>query len=143
VGCNTTGQNADLKGMKKIFKVGDKKEHRKAVAKEDFASFHGEVVHSVCSTFTLAREFEWTTRQFVLDMQDENEEGVGTFVNVIHHAPAFEGDEILYEGIIDEINDHEIICSVNAYVGEKLIASGKTGQKFFTREKIKKIFQRP
>src|SRR3954470_10448908 len=127
--------------MKQLFKVGDFKLYAKVVTSRDFASFHGQVVHAVCATFALARDMEWTTRQFVLDILDEDEEGIGTFVNVEHRSPAFEGDEIIFKGYIDEIKDNELVCSVLAHVGDRLIASGKTGQKILKREKIVKLFQ--
>jgi fluoroacetyl-CoA thioesterase len=128
--------------MKQLFKVGDVKQYAKVVTSHDFASFHGQVVHAVCATFALARDMEWTTRQFVLDILDEDEEGIGTFVNVEHRSPAFEGDEVIFKGYIDEINGDQLICSVLAHVGDRLIASGKTGQKILKREKIKRLFQK-
>jgi fluoroacetyl-CoA thioesterase len=127
--------------MKQLLKVGDVKEYRKVVTSRDFASFHGQVVHAVCATFALARDMEWTTRQFVLDIRDDDEEGIGTFVHVEHKAPAFEGDEITFKGYIDEIKGNELVCSVLAHSGGRLIAAGKTGQKILKREKIKLLFQ--
>ena len=127
--------------MKNIFKPGDKKEYRKIVMPDDVAAFHGVVVHPVCSTFALAREAEWTTRQFVLDMRDDDEEGVGTFLSIGHKSPAFVGEEILFTGIVESINGHELICSFEAHAGARLIASGRTGQKILKKEKIEKLFQ--
>jgi fluoroacetyl-CoA thioesterase len=128
--------------MKLIFKTGDKKYYTRTVVESDVAAFHGEVVHPVCSTFSLARDVEWTTRQFVLEMRDEDEEGVGTFVNIEHKSPAFVGEEIIYTGIVEKINGHELICSFVANVGERLIAQGQTGQKILKREKIEKLFRK-
>jgi fluoroacetyl-CoA thioesterase len=126
--------------MKDIFKKGDVKEYRMTVQHGDVAAFHGTVVHEVCSTFTLTREAEWTTRQFVLEMREEDEEGIGTFVTVNHRAPAFVGETIVFTGKIDEINGHELICSFEGRVGDRLIAEGKTGQKIFKKEKLIKLF---
>ena len=128
--------------MKPIFKPGDEKQYRKIVQAEDVASFHGRVVHQVCSTFTLAREIEWTTRLFVLDMRDDDEEGIGTFLTIEHKGPAFVGEEIVFTGIVESINDHELICSFHAEVGARTIAVGKTGQKILKREKIAQLFKR-
>jgi fluoroacetyl-CoA thioesterase len=125
--------------MKQIFTTGDQKTYKKIVTVADFASFQGKVVHEVCGTFSLARDMELTTRLFVLEMRDEDEEGIGTFVHVNHHNPAFEGEEIFFTGTIDEIKGNELICSVAAYVQERLIATGKTGQKILKREKIKQL----
>lgn len=129
--------------MKMIFKHGDRKEYRRRVTSLDFAAFHGNVVHEVCSTFALARDIEWTTRQFVLEMRDEDEEGVGTFVNIDHRRPAFEGEEILFEAIVEAINGNELVCSVQARVGNRVVADAKTGQKILKREKLRKIFSKP
>lgn len=110
------------------------------VKPEDVAAFNGEVVHQVCSTFTLAREIEWTTRQFVLDLRDDDEEGIGTHVSIDHKSPAFVGEDIIFTARIDSLVNGELICSYEAHVGERLIAVGKTGQKILKRDKISKIF---
>lgn len=127
--------------MKQLFKAGDRKQYTKTVEAADVAAFHGEIVHPVCSTFALARDIEWTTRQFVLDMRDDDEEGIGTFLSIEHKAPAFVGETIVFTGTIEQINGHELICSFDARVGERLIAVGKTGQKILKREKIRRLFQ--
>jgi predicted thioesterase len=129
--------------MKTIFKAGDTKEYRKTVQPEDVAAFNGETVHPVCATFSLAREVEWTTRQFVLEMKDDDEEGIGTFLTIEHKGPAFVGEEIVFTGTIEIINGHELICSFEARTSDRLVAEGKTGQKILKREKIKQLFKQP
>jgi predicted thioesterase len=128
--------------MKNIFSTGDEKIYRKTVTQQDVAAFHGEIVHPVCSTFVLAREIEWTTRQFVLDMKDEGEEGIGTFITIDHKSPAFIGEEIVFTGRVEAINGHELICTFEAYVGTRLIASGRTGQKILKKEKLNSLFNK-
>lgn len=126
--------------MKQIFKAGDVKQYRKVVGQDDLARFHGVVVHNVCSTFALARDIEWTTRQFVIDMTEGNEEGIGTFLEIRHKAPAFVGEEIIFTGYFEGIAGQELTCSFEARVGDRIIATGKTGQKILTQEKIRSIF---
>ena len=126
--------------MKHIFNPGDIKEFRSVVRTEDVARFHGVVVHEVCSTFALARDIEWTTRQFVLDMKEDDEEGVGTYLQIKHMGPAFVGEEITFRGIFDHLTDNELVCSFEAFVGDREIARGKTGQKILKVDKIKSIF---
>jgi fluoroacetyl-CoA thioesterase len=116
--------------------------HRYTVQPHDVAAFQGEVVHPVCSTFVLAREIEWTTRLFVLEMKDEEEEGIGTHVSIDHKSPAFVGEEIIFTARIESLRDHELICSYQAMVHNRLIASGKTGQKILKKETLKRIFTR-
>jgi fluoroacetyl-CoA thioesterase len=127
--------------MKQIFQAGDTKQYKRIVSSQDVAAFHGEVVHPVCSTFSLARDVEWTTRLFVLDMRELDEEGVGTFLTIEHKSPAFVGEEITFTGKVEKVNGHELICSFVASVGDRLIAQGTTGQKIFKRETLKKLFR--
>ena len=126
--------------MKLIFKAGDVKEYRSIVKPQDVAAFHGETVHEVCSTFALAREVEWTTRQFVLAMKEEGEEGIGTFLQIRHEGPAFVGEEVVFKGVFEGMTGGELTCSFEARVGDRLVARGKTGQKILTLEKIRSIF---
>jgi fluoroacetyl-CoA thioesterase len=128
--------------MKNIFSIGDKKEYKHIVQQTDVAAFHGEGVHDVYATFALARDVEWTTRQFVLDMRDEDEEGIGTFLSIEHKSPAFVGEEIKYSAEVHQINGHELICLYEAKVGARVIATGKTGQKILKKDKINKLFSK-
>lgn len=123
------------------FKVGDKKTFERTVRDEDTAAFESGEVHPVYATFALTRDAEWSSRLFVLEMKEENEEGIGSFVNVKHISPAFIGDKILFEAVIDELKVNEMNCSFNAKVGERIIAEGRTGQKILLKEKIEKLFE--
>jgi len=127
--------------MKDIFKIGDKKTYIKKVTVADVAVFHGEVVHPVCSTFSLARDMEWSSRLFVLDMRDDDEEGVGTFINIAHKSPAFVNDELVFEATLSKLNGHEIVCDIEVKSGSRLIASGQTGQKILKRDKLANLFK--
>lgn len=127
--------------MKHIIRVGDTQVFRRAVELGDVAMFNGRVVHPVCATFALARDIEWTSRQFVLRVREEDEEGVGTMLTINHVSPAFVGDEIVFTAQIEKISGHELICSYEARVGDRLIATGKTGQKVLKREMISRIFR--
>jgi fluoroacetyl-CoA thioesterase len=126
--------------VKLIFNPGDKKQITYTVCEADVAAFKGNVVHAVCATFTLAREIEWATRQFVLDMRDDDEEGIGTYLTIEHKGPAFVGESICIEACVDILEGNELICSYEAKVNDRLVAVGKTGQKILKREKLIKLF---
>lgn len=126
--------------MKNIFKKGDNKTYKKTVTEADIAAFHGKPVHYVCSTFALARDMEWSSRLFVLDMKEDHEEGIGTFLSVNHLAPAFPDDELLFNAKIKSIEGNEIICTIEVYCSERIVATGETGQKILPREKIERYF---
>lgn len=126
--------------MKDIFKAGDQKAYKKTVEESDQASFHGEVLHAVCSTFALARDFEWSSRLFFLEMKEDDEEGVGTFLSIDHKSPAFVGEELNIVATIEKIERNELICSIKATCGNRLVAIGGTGQKMLKKDKLKSLF---
>jgi len=126
--------------MKNNFKPGDQQSYVYTIKDSDAASFHGETVHKVCSTFSLAREIEWCSRLFVLEMKEENEEGVGTHLQVDHHAPAFLGEQITLTATVKTLVKNELICTYEVKAGDRLIASGETGQKIINSEKLKRLF---
>lgn len=122
------------------FDIGDTQTYIHIVTQADTAKFESGEVHQVYSTFALTRDAEWSGRLFVLEMKEEEEEGIGTGINVIHHAPALVGQEVLFTAILTEVNNNEIVTEYTAKVGERLIASGKQWQKILTREKLDKLF---
>ena len=127
--------------MKNIFKPGDQKSFKRIVLESDSAIFNGELLHRVCSTFALARDFEWSSRLFFLEMKEDDEEGVGTMLSIDHKNPAFVGEEILFMTTVEKIEKNELICTIEAKVGNRIIATGKTGQKMLKKEKLGELFR--
>lgn len=124
------------------FKIGDKVQYQRTVrCIEDVAAFDGKVVHDVYATFAIARDAEWTGRQFVLEMKEDNEEGIGTFVEIQHLSSALVGETVLFEATIDELEKNIINCSYIATVNERVIAKGRTGQKIIKKEKLNLYFE--
>ncbi|MDC0579866.1 hypothetical protein OAP11_03800 [Bacteroidia bacterium] len=131
--------------MKQLFKYGDTKEFYTTVSKKDLAKFNGVEVHPYYSTFALARDAEWSSRLFVLDMKEVDEEGIGTFVNVQHISPAKIGDEVRFIATIKSVIHNEIVCTITAKVNGRLIAKVETGQKILNAdelESLKRVAQR-
>lgn len=122
------------------FQTGDTKTITVKVGENDTAVFETGQVHPVYATFALGRDAEWACRQFVLEMKEAHEEGIGTFLTVDHHAPALVGSEVNFTAKVESIERNEIICSYEARVGQRLIASGRTGQKIIKREKLDQLF---
>jgi fluoroacetyl-CoA thioesterase len=122
--------------------VGTSKIHSFIVTPQDTARFADGEVHSVCSTFTLAREAEWAGRLFVLEMRQPDEEGIGTSLTINHVSPALVGQTVVIEAQGDRYEIGELICSYVARVGERVVAKGQTGQRLLKREKIAEVFMR-
>ena len=127
--------------MKSIFKVGDQIQLQHLVVEADLASFKEENVHPFYSTFALGREAEWVCRQFVLQMKDNDEEGIGTFLNIRHLSPAFLNDTVEFTATIEILEGHKIDCSFQAKVGDRVIAEGEQGQKILKKEKVERLIQ--
>ena len=129
--------------MKKVFYPGDKMVYRSKVEEPDQAIFHGELLHPVCSTFALARDFEWSSRLFFVEMKESDEEGVGTFLSIEHKRPAFVGEVIEFIATVENIDGMELFCTIEAHVNGRLIATGRTGQKMLKKDKLATIFSKP
>src|SRR4051812_10424957 len=102
--------------MKNPFQAGDTRQFIHVVTEPDAAQFESGEVHSVYSTFALARDAEWSGRLFVLDMIEEGEEGIGTGITVNHRSPALMGQEVLYTATLVEVNKNEIVVDYTATV---------------------------
>jgi fluoroacetyl-CoA thioesterase len=126
--------------MKQIFKPGDVKVYERIVEENDLATFESGNVHPVCATFALARDIEWASRLFVLEMKENDEEGIGTMLAIEHKSPAFPGERIRIQAVVSTLEKNELICNYTVNVGERLIAVGQTGQKVLKKEKIMKVF---
>ena len=122
------------------FSPGDTKTHMHRVTQQDTATFAAGQVHPVYATFALGRDAEWVCRLFVLDMKEADEEGIGTFLTVVHQSPALLGSEVVFEATVKSIERNEIICSYVARVGGRVIATGETGQKILKRTRVDELF---
>ncbi len=127
--------------MKSIFKKGDIKSFSRTIIESDIATFDAGTVHPVLATFAIGRDAEWVCRLFVIDMKEDDEEGIGTFLEIEHKSPSFLGETIIFTGIFDEHTGNSVICSFKAEAGERLIATGRTGQKILKKEKINQLFK--
>ncbi|MBL7865144.1 MAG: hypothetical protein JNK10_09725 [Cyclobacteriaceae bacterium] len=128
--------------MKNIFAIGDQKVYKKIITRDDEAAFHGERVHPVYATFALARDFEWSSRLFFIEMKEKDEEGVGTLLHIEHKGPAFAGEEVVITATVEKQEGMELICAIEAKVGSRMIATGRTGQRMLKVEQLKGIFSK-
>lgn len=117
------------------------KTYTKIVEQPDTAAFDAGQVHPVYATFALGRDAEWVCRLFVLDIKKEDEEGIGTFLNVKHISAALLGSTVKFSATIHKIEGNTIICDFEARVGDRLIATGQTGQKILKKEKLNLLFR--
>jgi len=122
--------------MKSIYQIGDKVSLEFLVKDNDLAAFQGEMVHPFYSTFALGRDAEWTCRQFVLEMKESDEEGIGTFLNIKHVSPALLGETVKITATVKLLSGNKINCDFQVCVGERIIAEGEQGQAILKKEKV-------
>ena len=125
--------------MKLVCAVGDVRTITKVVTDADLATFETGNVHPFYATFALGRDVEWACRQFVLDMKDDDEEGIGTFLNITHKSPALLGDVVEIRAMLTELHGNTVNCSFVVMVSDRLVAEGTQGQKILKREKLDRL----
>ncbi|MCF6361146.1 MAG: hypothetical protein L3J29_10350 [Cyclobacteriaceae bacterium] len=126
--------------MKNRLTIGDTKVYTHSVIEEDLAAFDAGTVHAVCSTFALAKHIEWSSRLFIIDIKEKDEEGIGTMIKIDHKSPAFANQKLLFKATIISINNNELVCDVLVSSKGRIIAKAKTGQKLLKKDRIKEIF---
>lgn len=122
--------------MKNPFQPGDIKRFVTTVTADKLAEFDAGLVHPVYGTFALGRDAEWACRLFVLDMKEEGEEGIGSYLSVEHVSPALLGAEVEIIATLDEVVKNEVICSYEVKSGERLVAKGKQVQKIIHKARF-------
>ncbi len=127
--------------MKEIYKSGDTKEFKVIVEPKDTASFDSGTVHPIYSTFALGRDAEWCCRLFVLDMKEDDEEGIGTFLSIEHKAPTLIGSTVHFTATVLNMKGNDLICTWEAVVNGSVIAKGAQGQKIMKKDQLEEIFK--
>ena len=139
--CVTARQGCIFAGWKSRFHIGAKTTLQFTVGEKDLAEFETGVVHEFYGTFALGRDAEWTCRQFVLEMKEDGEEGIGTFLNIRHQRPALLGETVSITAEIIRLEGNSIDCSFEVRVGERVIATGTQGQKILKLEKLARLVE--
>jgi predicted thioesterase len=127
--------------MKLSCSVGEIRIVKKTVTESDLATFETGNVHPFYGTFALGRDVEWACRQFVLEMKEEDEEGIGTFLNIAHKSPALLGDDIEIRATLMELEGNTVNCSFEVMVADRLVAEGTQGQKILKKEKVQRLIE--
>jgi len=118
------------------FTYGEHKVFTTRVSEDKLATFESGTVHPVYSTFALGRDAEWACRLFVLEMKQEGEEGIGSYLSVEHISPALLNSEVVITAILDSVIKNEITCSWQAVSGGRIIGRGKQVQKIIRKDKF-------
>ncbi|WP_404428216.1 thioesterase family protein [Sutcliffiella horikoshii] len=123
--------------MKPELTLGAKHSIQITVTNEMFAKFEGELVHPVYSTAMMVYHMEWVSRQIILGILDESEEGMGAEVKVKHLAPAKEGTILTLEATVVALKKNFIITKVLISSEDRVVGEGEVTQVILPKSKIK------
>jgi predicted thioesterase len=74
-------------------------------------------------------------------MKEEDEEGIGTFLNIKHASPALLGEQVSITAKITRLEGNSIDCDFWVHAGERLVAQGEQGQKILKKEKVQRLIE--
>ncbi|WP_404457727.1 thioesterase family protein [Sutcliffiella horikoshii] len=122
--------------MKPELTLGTKHSIQITVTNEMFAQFEGELVHPVYSTAMMVYHMEWVSRQIILRVLEETEEGMGAEVKVKHLAPAKEGTILTLEATVVGLKKNFIITKVLIFSEDRVVGEGEVTQVILPKSKI-------
>ncbi len=101
--------------------------------------FEGKIIHRVCSTWDLAHQFELAARKVLVPHLEKDEEGIGSRVSIDHCSPALLGSIVVVTATVIKTGETEVVCSIEAKVGARLVATGEQIQRVFPVKTIERI----
>ena len=122
--------------MKPELTLGTKHSIQITVSNKMFAQFEGELVHPVYSTAMMVYHMEWASRQIILGVLEETEEGMGAEVKVKHLAPATEGTILTIEATVVAHKKNFIITKVLIFSEDRVVGEGEVTQVILPKSKI-------
>ena len=125
-----------LSKVKNPFQPGSVKIYETQVTQDKLATFESGTVHPVYSTFALGKDAEWACRLFVLEMKEEGEEGIGTYLSISHLFPAPLHSKVRIEATLMEVKGNKVICTYQAFANGRLIAEGDQVQKIIIQKRF-------
>lgn len=103
------------------------------------AGFGGTVVHPVLGTATLVHYLEWAGRRVIEPHLEDDEEGIGHAISVVHRAPAPVGTTVTATATLTRHDGNRVVCRVEARTADgTLLADGEFTQVILPREVVRR-----
>jgi len=106
------------------------------VTDEMTARLEGLVHHPVYSTFWLAYHAECAARKAIVPYFDEDDDAVGSSIEIKHLAMAPVGAKVVIEARVAAMNGKRIECEITAKWGETIIARGTQSQYVMSKQAL-------
>ncbi len=119
--------------MKVPFPPGTQRFYITQVTSDKVAQFQGHPVHPFYSTFALGQDAEWACRQFVLEMKEAQEEGIGTFLSIHHVGSVPVGAEVEIIATLLWVKERTVHCGYEVFWEGRRVAYGEQTQKILQK----------
>ncbi|MHB1980666.1 MAG: thioesterase family protein [Sulfobacillus sp.] len=107
------------------------------------ASFGGQVIHPVLSTWALVHHLEWVSRRLLVDHFEPGEEGAGAGVSIRHLAPAPIGSVVRVKAVARPSRPGHLTTDVEATAGGRLVAQGQVFQAIWPADELHRRMAEP
>jgi len=104
-------------------------------------SFNDTVIHSICSTWDMAHQFEIAARKALEPHLEDGEQGIGSYISIEHLKPAPVGATVIVKATVVEIDESTVVCEIDASTNNHLCASGKQVQRVLPTSTIARIIE--
>ena len=131
--------------MKRGMEPGLVREVCVTVTEDMCPAFDGVVVHRVYSTWSVAHHFELAARKVLAGFLESHEEGIGAHLSIDHVAPCPVGRTVRVVAKLVEVTTDahpRVICDVNAYDGDRLLATGRQVQVVMDKVHLRRYIDR-
>jgi fluoroacetyl-CoA thioesterase len=127
--------------MKSSLNIGDQATVTIEVTEAMCPAFDGVVVHRVCSTWDMAHHMEVAARRVLAPHLGDDEEGIGSHIDIDHVSPAPVGTAMLVRAEAVELDASTLVCTIEARQGDTVFATGRQIQRIFSSATIADIMQ--
>lgn len=122
--------------MKSGIRIGQAYEFEITVTEEMRAHFGEVTVHPLYSTAAMLTHMEWASRQHILPVLEDGEEGVGYRMEIDHFAPVPIGETVRITSTVTGIKPNRVICRCEAYHGPRKIGQALVTQAVLPLDKL-------
>jgi fluoroacetyl-CoA thioesterase len=123
--------------MKPGIRIGQTYAFEVVVTDEMRARFGDITVHRLYSTASMLTHMEWASRQHILPVLEDGEEGAGYHMDIDHLVPVAIGETVRISSMVTGIKPDRIVCRCEAFHGDQKIGRATVVQAILPLSKLR------